>query len=88
MRVNLIHSKLVFFKLVNSVNLIQREQWLLKKLTLKKKICSCEQHIHSWTVCVSHVETRKKAVFYCFQQIVVLPHINGGTHVFWLFNIL
>jgi hypothetical protein len=27
-------------------------------------------------------EKQIKAVFYCFQQIVVLPHISGGTHVF------
>jgi hypothetical protein len=63
----------------------------VKKINTEKKVhvnsaselhCSCEQCIHSWTQCVSQVVTRQKAVFYCFQQIVVLPHINGGTMCF------
>jgi len=70
----------------------------LKKWTLKKKTVhmnnaselhySREQCIHLWTQCVLQVVTRQKAVFYCFQQIMILPHINGRTSVFWLFNIL
>jgi len=75
MQVNLIHSKLVFLKkIVKKINKLEK-----KNVNSAKWIA-----LFTWTVqlCVSHVETRKKTVKYCFWKLVVLKHINGGTHVF------
>jgi hypothetical protein len=32
----------------------------------------------------NRLKLEKKTVFYCFQKIMVLPHLNGETHIFYL----